>query len=69
MTFCDETQPLFLEIDASEIRLRAGKLHTRSCKSCPRDKTLDNNIHRPIMFASKSLSKAERRYSNIEREA
>ena len=32
-------------------------------------KTSDNSILRPITFANKSLSSAERRYSNIEREA
>ena len=34
----------------------------------PQNEALDNTILRPITFASNSLSNAERRYSNIERE-
>ena len=55
MAFYDETQLLYLEPDASGIRLRAALLQARSI--------------RPITFASKGLSSAERRYSHIEREA
>ena len=69
MKFCIETQPLYLEVDTSEVMRGATLLQTRSGTSCPRDKTPDNNILRPIPFASKSLSSAERRYCNIEREA
>ena len=53
----------------SGIRLKAGLLQTRSGTSFPRDKAPDNSILRPIAFASNRLSSAERRYSNIEREA
>ena len=67
--FYEETMLLYLETDASGIRLRAALLQTRSGTSCQRDKAPDNSILRPIAFASKSLSNAERRYSNIEREA
>ena len=66
--FCDETQLLYLETDVSGIRLRATLLQTRSGTNCLRDKVPDNSILRPIMFASKSLSSAERRYHNIERD-
>ena len=40
----------------------------QKCTSCPRDKAPDNSKLRPITFVSKSLSSAERRYSNIDRE-
>ena len=69
MKFYDETQVLYLDTDASGIGLEAALLQTRSGRSCSRDKAQDNSILRPIAFASKSLSSAERRYSNIEREA
>ena len=49
---------------------------TRSCLttkrsniSCPKDKTPDNSILRPTAFTSKSLTEAEKRYINTEREA
>ena len=69
VTFYDETQPMHLQRDASEIRLRAALLQTRSDTSCSRDKVPDNSMLRTITFASKSLSSVERRYSSIEREA
>ena len=69
MKFYDETQPLYLETDASGVGLGAALLQTRSGTSCPQDKASDNSTLRPITFASKSLSSAERRYSKIEREA
>ena len=65
----DETQPLYLETDASGARLGAALIQTRSSTSCPRDKAPDNSILSPIMFASKNTSSMERRYSNIERQA
>ena len=43
-------------------------LQTRSNNSCPRDESLDKSILRPIAFTSKSLTGAEKGYSNIERE-
>ena len=69
MKFYNETQPLYLETNASGVRLGASLLQTRSGTSCPRDKTTDNIISRPIAFDSKSLSSVERWYTNIEREA
>ena len=69
MKFYDETQPLYLETDASGVRLGAALQQSRSGTSCQGDKVPDNSILRPITFASKCLSSMERRYSNIEREA
>ena len=64
MEFYDETKPLHLEMDASNTTL----LQTRD-GTCPKDIAPDNTILRPIAFVSKSLTSAEQRYSNIEREA
>ena len=61
MKFYDETQPLYLETDASGVRLGTVLLQTRSGTSCSNDKAPYNSILRPIMFASKSLSSMERR--------
>ena len=58
-----------MEIDTFGIGLGIAILKTRSSTNFPRDKASDNSILRPITFASKSLSGAGRRYSNIEREA
>ena len=62
-------KPLYLETDASRIGLGATLLQTRDGTTCPKDIAPDNTIVRPVMFASKSLTSAEQRYSNIEREA
>ena len=69
MKVYDETQPLYLGTDTSGIGLRDALLQTRNDTSCLRDKAPDNSILTSIVFASKSLSCAERRYSNIGREA
>ena len=69
LKFYDETKPLYLETDASGDRLGAAFLQTRRHTSCHRDKAPDNSILRPIAFSSKSLTGAEKRNSNIEREA
>ena len=69
MKFYDKTKPLYLETDAPGVELGVSLLQTRNCTSCPRDTAPENNILRPIAFASKSLSSTEKRYSNIEREA
>ena len=50
----------------------AWELHCcNSCDNttCQKDMVPDNTILHPIAFASKSLTGAEQRYSNIEREA
>ena len=43
-------------------------LQTRSNNSCSRDEAPDNSILRHIAFTSKGLTRAEKRYRNIERE-
>ena len=47
-------------MDASWVGLGATLLQTRINTSCPRDDTPDNSILRPIAFASKSLTRAEK---------
>ena len=69
MKFYDDTEPLYLETDASRVGLDAALLQTWEGKTCQKDMVLDNTILHPIAFASKSLMDAECRYSNIEREA
>ena len=48
-----ETQPLYMERDASGTGLGAALLQTVSGTSCPRDKAPDISILRLITFASK----------------
>ena len=69
MKFYDETKLLYIEMDESWIELGTALLQTRSNPSCPKDKAPDNGILSPIAFAGKNLTSAERRYSNVEREA
>ena len=69
MRFYDETKPLYPEINASGVGMGASLLKTKSSSSCPRDAEQGNSILKPIAFVSKSISSAEKRYSNIEREA
>ena len=66
MKFYDDTKPLYLETDASGIGLGAALLQLRDNMNCPKDTAPDNTILCPIAFASKSLTEAEQRYSNIE---
>ena len=47
----------------------ATLLQTRNNTSCAKDEAPDKSIPRPIAFTTKSLTGAEKRYSNIEREA
>ena len=61
MKLYNETQPLYLETDASGVGLVTTLLQTRSGTSSPRDKAPDNRILRPIVFANKSLSNAKRK--------
>ena len=49
--------------------LGATLLQTRDGMTCPKDTAPDNTILRPIAFASKSLTSAEWKYSNIEKKA
>ena len=69
MKFYDNTKPLYLETDASGIGLGVALLQTHEGTACWKDIVPDNTNLCPIAFASKSLSGAEHRYSNIEREA
>ena len=69
MKFYDETKPLYPDNRLSGIGLGATLLQTRDGKTCPEDIAPDNTILRPITFTSKSLTSAEQRYNNTEREA
>ena len=69
MKFYDDTKPLYLKTDASVVSLGAALLQLRDNTNCPKDTPPDKTILCPIVFASKSLTGAERRYSNIECEA
>ena len=69
MNFHNETKLLNIETDTSGVGLGAALLQTKDNMNCHRDKVPDTSILRPIAFASKSLTGAEKRYSNIEREA
>ena len=69
MKFYDDTKPLYLETDASGVGLGAALLQTWEGTTCQKDMVPDNTILHPIAFASKSLTGAEHRYSNIKREA
>ena len=69
MKFYDDTKALYLETDVSGIGLGAALLQLRDNMGCQKDTAPDNTILCPIAFASKSLTGAEQRYSNIECEA
>ena len=69
MKFYNETKSLYLETDIYVIGCGAILLQTRDGTTCPEDIAPDNTILRSITFESKSLTGAEQRYNNIEREA
>ena len=69
MKLYDKSKPLYLEMEASGVGLGTNLIQIRNCTRCLRDTAPDNNILRPITFASKSLSNTGKRCSNIEREA
>ena len=65
--FYDENKPLYLETDASGIGLGTALLQSRDGIACPKDNAPNNTILGPL-HSSKSLTSAEHRYSNIERD-
>ena len=67
--FYDDTKLLYLETDASGIVLRAALVQCRDNMACQKGTAPDNTILCTIAFASKSLTGAQQRYSNIEHEA
>ena len=69
MKFYDDSKPLYLETYASGVGLGTGLLQTHEGTTCQKDTVPDNTILYIIALASKSLTGAECRYSNIEREA
>ena len=69
MKFYDSTKPLYLETDASRIGLGVALLQTCEGTACQKDVAPENINLCPNAFSSKSLTGAEHRYSNIEREA
>ena len=75
LSYYDKTKPIFIEVDASGQGLGAvllqGSVSSEELKQASQTdgKYLKfRNKLKPIAFASKSLSEAEQRYSNIERE-
>ena len=75
LSYFDKSKPVFIEVDVSGQGLGAALLQGNienfelENASQTEGKFLEfRNRLKPIAFASKSLSKAETRYSNIERE-
>ena len=64
--FYDDTKLLYLETDASRVGLVQ---HCYRCAKEQKDTVPNNTTLCSIVFASKCLTGAEHRYSNIEREA
>ena len=69
MKFYDNTKLFYLETDASRVGLGVALSQMCEGTECQKDIVPDNPTLCPIVFASKSLTGAEHRYSNIEREA
>ena len=69
MTFYDDMKLLYLETDASGVDPGAALLQLHDETTCQKGMAPDNTILHPIAFASKSLTGAEWRYSNIKQEA
>ena len=62
----DDTKLLYLETDASGVGLGVVPLQLHDNTACEKCMAPDNTNLHPIAFASKSLTGAEWRYSNIE---
>ena len=69
MRFYDDIKLLYLETNTSRVGLDAALLQTHEGTSGQKDMVPNNIMLCPIVFASKSLTGTECRYSNIEREA
>ena len=69
MKFYNDTKPLYLETDVSGVGLAAALLQLHDNAMCQKDMAPDNTILCPIAFASKRLTRANHRYSNIKMEA
>ena len=69
MKFYNDTKPLYLETDVSRVGLGAALLQLHDNMTCQKGMAPDNTILWLITFASKSLTGAEWRYSNIKWEA
>ena len=69
MKFYDDTKLLYLETDASGVGLGVALIQLHNNTACQKGMAPDNTILCPIALASKSLTGAEWRYSNIEQEA
>ena len=54
MEFHDETKPLYLKTDVSEIGLGAALLQTRDGTTCPKDITPDNIFSGPSHLQAKA---------------
>ena len=68
MKFYDDTKLLYLETDTFGVGLGAALLQMCKGTTGQKDAVPNNTILCPITFASKSLTGAKCRYSNIERE-
>ena len=66
MKFYNDTEPFYLETDVSGVGLGAALLQLHDNTACQKGMVPDNIILHPIVFASKSLTGAEQRYSNIK---
>ena len=66
MKFYDDTKLLYLETDASGVSLGVALLQLHDNTACQKGMAPENKNLHPIAFASKSLTHAEQRYSNIK---
>ena len=66
LKYYDDSKPLRLETDASRVSLGAALLQLCDNTICQKGVAPDNITFHPIAFASKSLTGAEQRYSNIK---
>ena len=67
LQFFDSSKPLFIEVDASKCGIGAAMLQSDHIVQNSSTTEIPDNLH-PISYASKTLSKTESNYSNIERE-